>query len=255
MELDFNNPNPLIATLARLFADEGRTKEVAILAHTDAEIIHTGGFSGGPYYFNLILQIPYRLFCQLKPELDLLKSSISEQTELILKAYPNDVLQEVIITPLMSANDGWQDRAKTWLAGDGVSNQGRVRSDNIAPKECDGLLFRSQPEIYLYKALKKLGVTFAPLPVFLQGGENYRRIEPDFVIIKDGLIMVVEVDGDTVHHETPAEAHDRTTILLHEGAYLERVNASECSSPESAMKYAEKLLQLIAKKRGSSIHP
>ena len=254
MELDFNNPNPLIATLARLFAAEGRTKEVAILAHTEAEIIQTGGWNDGRD-FNLILQIPYHLFCQLKSELDILENSIAEQTKLILKAYPNDALEIVIITPLMSANDGWQDKAKSWLAGSGVSNQGRVRSDNIASKECDGLLFRSQPEIYLYKALKKLGVTFAPLPVFLQGGENYRRIEPDFVIIKDGLIMVVEVDGDTVHHETPAEAHARTTILLHEGAYLERVNASECSSPEAAMKYAEKLLQLIAKKRRSSIHP
>ena len=256
MELDFNNPNPLIATLARLFAAEGCPKEVAILAHTEAEIIQNGySSSNGPYYFNLILQIPYRIFSQLEPELDTLQGSIEKKAELILRAYPKDILENVIITPLLSADDGWQEKAKSWLAGDNTTNQGRVRSDNIASKQCDGLLFRSQPEINLYKALKKAGVTFAPLPVFLQGGESYRRIEPDFVIMKDGLIMIVEVDGDTVHHETPAEAHARTTILIHEGSYLERVNASECSSPEAAMNYAEKLLQLITKKSRSSIHP
>jgi hypothetical protein len=78
-------------------------------------------------------------------------------------------------------------------------------------------LFRSPPEIHLYKALKQQGVSFAPLPVFIKGGKSYQRIEPDFFIIMNGVMMVVEVDGDTVHQETPAEAHDRTTMLLHEG--------------------------------------
>jgi len=88
-------------------------------------------------------------------------------------------------------------------------NQGRIRSDSIASRMCDGLRFRSEPEIHLYRALKSLGVTFAPLAVFIQGGDTYRRIEPDFVIYKDGELMIVEVDGDTVHRETPVEAHSR----------------------------------------------
>lgn len=97
----------------------------------------------------------------------------------------------------MKADSTWRDGAKRWLAGAGISNQGRVRSDNIASREADGLLFRSVPEINLYKALKARGVSVAPLPVFVRGGKTYRRIEPDFVILKEGLVMVVEVDGDT----------------------------------------------------------
>lgn len=73
-----------------------------------------------------------------------------------------------------------------WLRGEGITNQGRVRSDNIAARAFDGLLFRSQPEINLYGALKAAGVSFAPLPVFVRGGHDYRRIEPDFIIVKDG---------------------------------------------------------------------
>jgi hypothetical protein len=249
MELDFKDPNPLVATVARLFAAEGLAKEVAALAHATPEIFQTSydNWDGGTYYFNLILQVPYFLFAQLEPELEDLQNAIMEKTHLVLRPYPQDHLQQVIIAPLLSADEGWQEKARSWLAGNNISNQGRVRSDNIAPKNCDGLLFRSQAEINLYKALKDSGVTFAPLPVFLRGGELYRRIEPDFVIMKDGIMMIIEVDGDTVHHETPAEAHTRTTMLVHEGAHLERVNASECASPAAAAKCTNKLLQVLAK--------
>jgi hypothetical protein len=249
MNLDFKNPDPLVATVARLFAAKGQAREVAVLANATPQILQTGydSWDGGIYYFNLILQIPYFLFAQLELELENIQTTILEKTKLVLRPYPQDVLQEVLITPLLSANEGWQEKAQSWLAGNNISNQGRVRSDNVAAKSCDGLLFRSQAEINLYKALKASGISFAPLPVFIRGGETYRRIEPDFVIIQDGIVMVVEVDGDTVHHETPTEAHARTTMLIHEGVHLERVNASECASFEAATKCAKKLLQLIAK--------
>jgi hypothetical protein len=112
---------------------------------------------------------------------------------------------------------------------------------------CDGLLFRSQPEINLYKALKARGITFAPLPVFIRGGDTYRRIEPDFVLFKDSIMMIVEVDGDTVHRETPLEAHYRTTLLAHEGAHVERVDAKDCETPEKARECATRLLEVLCK--------
>jgi very-short-patch-repair endonuclease len=95
--------------------------------------------------------------------------------------------------------------------------------------------------------LKTLGVTFAPLPVFIQGGETYRRIEPDFVVYKGRQVMVVEVDGDTVHHETPVEAHNRTTMLVHEGAHVERVSATECETAEKARECAMRLMDVLMK--------
>ena len=72
--------------------------------------------------------------------------------------------------------------------------------------------------------------------MFVRGGRLYRRIEPDFVILKDGIVLVVEVDGDTVHHETPAEAHARATMLAHEGARVETVRAVECETSEKSIK-------------------
>ena len=47
-----------------------------------------------------------------------------------------------------------------------INNQGKVRSDNIASRQHDGLLFRSAPEINLYCALKDLGLMSLRCPSF-----------------------------------------------------------------------------------------
>ncbi len=54
------------------------------------------------------------------------------------------------------------------------------------------------------------------------------------MLLKDGAVLVVEVNGDTAHRETPAEADDRTTLLRHEGAFIEHVKASDCDNAEKA---------------------
>lgn len=247
------NLEPLIATMARIFAAEGKAREVAVLASAKPQIEQTDydNWNGGMYGYSIYLQVPPSIYFQLGEDRETIEKSLLEKSGPILRPFLNEWLKEFLIVPLLSSEQGWQDKAKAWVSGKGVTNQGRVRSDNIASKTADGLLFRSEPEINLYKALKSQGVSFAPLPVFIRGGQEYRRIEPDFVILKDGIIMVVEVDGDTVHQETPAEAHARTTMLIHEGAYLERIKASECSTPELAQSCAKKLLQVLAKLKAS----
>ncbi|AVX21016.1 MULTISPECIES: hypothetical protein [Carboxydocella] len=60
-------------------------------------------------------------------------------------------------------------------------------------------------------------------------------------------MLVVEIDGDTVHQETPAEAHARTTMLLHEGVYFERLKASECETEEKALQSAKKIMSVLTK--------
>jgi hypothetical protein len=151
-----------------------------------------------------------------------------------------DQLESVKLSPkLTEAEPDWRGKAKAWAQGSGVTNQGRVRSDNIAAREKDGLLFRSQPEINLYLALKSQGVSFAPLPVFIRGGKTHQRMEPDFIVIKNGITMQVEVDGDTVHTETPAEAQTRVAMLEDEGVFVHRIAASRCDTLEK-LKFVRK---------------
>jgi hypothetical protein len=232
--------------LSRVFAHRGKTTEVSILAEASAELTQVSydNWDGGTYGYTLYLRIPPSLYAQIANERSEYANVIREE---ISSHFPSKrALHEILIQPFQKAPEGWQEKAKVWVGGKGVTNQGRVRSTNIAGREHDGLLFRSQAEINLYEALKKRGVAFAPLPVFLRGGANYQRLEPDFIVIKDGIFAVVEVDGDSFHPETPSAARTRLKSLEDAGAYIIRVNASACSTMEFAEACAEGILKDIA---------
>ena len=245
----FADADQVLGTLARLFASEGAAREVAVLTYSKPELVQTryDNWDGGQTFYELYLHVQLNLYTQLQEHLDAIGSAICAKAQVFLQQFPNDHLSDVRIIPAVMDDPMWRDKAIAWLSGENVSNQGRVRSDNVAPLNADGLLFRSQPEIHLYRALKALGVSFAPLPVFVRGGKTYRRVEPDFFLVHGGITLVVEVDGDTVHHETPAEAHARTSMLQHEGVHVERVPASECDSAERATVAAQRIMAAIDK--------
>jgi hypothetical protein len=235
-----------VYSVSRVFAHRGKTTEVAILADASAELkqVSYDNWDGGTYAYSLYLRIAPALYAQISDERSAYANVIHEE---IRQHFPHKrVLHEVLIQPFQRAPEGWQEKARAWVGGMDVTNQGRVRSTNIAGREHDGLLFRSQAEINLYDALKKRGVAFAPLPVFLRGGENYQRLEPDFIIFKDGIFAVVEVDGDSFHPETPSAARTRLKLLEEAGAYIVRVNANACSTAEFAEACAEGILNDIA---------
>jgi hypothetical protein len=249
----FSDPESILGTLARLFASEAAAREVAVLTYSTPEIVDTGydNWNGGTTSYTLYLHVPLSLYPQLVDGLEKIEQVIFDKAQIFLGRFQNDYLSQVKVVPAAVEDPQWREKAAAWLSGSKVSNQGRVRSDNVAPLTTDGLLFRSQPEIHLYRALKAIGVSFAPLPVFIRGGESYSRIEPDFVIVHSGITLVVEVDGDTVHQETPAEAHARSTMLLHEGVQVERIVASECNTPEKAKQAAQKIMSAISKRRAA----
>lgn len=245
----FADPDSVLGTLARLFATDGAAREVAILTYSTPEIVesHYDNWNGGTYFYNLLLHVPINLYPQVEGAKDEIATAIKEKVQVFLQGNEREVLSEIAIVPAVVDDPQWREKAAAWLSGSKVSNQGRVRSDNVAPLTQDGLLFRSQPEIHVYKALKATGISFAPLPVFIRGGDSYSRIEPDFVLIYKGITMVLEVDGDTVHTETPAEAQARTRTLQHEGVHVERIAASECDTPQKAKEAADKVLSTFQK--------
>jgi len=249
---EYPDPHVLFGTSARLLAYRGHAAALSVLANGNPKIEFSYSdrdFGVETYYYALHIELEPRVYANLKNAQDI---------ELTIHQTLNEVEKEsdrafnsVSITSKKVNDPKWQEQSRRWLAGENVSNQGRVRSDNIAGLECDGLLFRSQPEIFLYQALKAKGVSFAPLPVFVRGGRSYQRMEPDFVVLKDGICLIIEVDGDTYHRETPAEAHARTTILLHEGAKLERYQSTDCDTAEKAAQLAQRILDVIEKLKRS----
>ena len=186
----------------------------------------------------------------MKEGLEASEAAILSRAQTILQKFKADRLIQVKIIPAVVEDSQWRDKAAAWLAGK-VTNQGRVRSDNVAALKADGLLFRSHPEIHFYRALKNEGIAFAPLPVFVRGGQEYRRLEPDFVIVHQGIIMVVEIDGDTVHQETPEEAHSRMVMLQHQGTHVERLRAAECDNPKRAQEAVGRIMSALQKIKNS----
>lgn len=249
----FADPEFILGTLARLFAADGAAREVAVLTYSTPELVETNydNWNGGTTSYSLYLHVPLNLYPQLQEGMELIEQAICDKAQIFLDHFPNDHLSLVKIVPAVVEDPQWREKAAAWLTGAKISNQGRVRSNNVAPLTVDGLLFRSQAEIHLYRSLKSLGISFAPLPVFVRGGESYRRIEPDFFVVHGGITMIVEVDGDTVHQETPAEAHARTSMLQLEGVHVERIQSSECDSPEKAKGAAQKIMAAIEKLRAA----
>jgi hypothetical protein len=247
------DPEPLVATLAQMAATRGDALAVAALAESEPAILYKESYRdfGKDYdLYTLRLRLPAALYARLGDDLEKLRDRLREMAYEITSAYDElRYVAAVVIAPEMERMDGWREQAKSWLRGEGINNQGRVRSDNIAARQHDGLLFRSQPEINLYSALKSKGIYFAPLPVFLRGGATYQRLEPDFVLLHKGVMMVVEVDGATVHQESPAEAHARTQGLLREGVRVERVPADACETPEKAAQCATRLIEALERYR------
>ncbi len=239
----------VLHALARLFAADWAAVEVAILTYSNAFL----GESSSNNYWNeieyvpIILHVPLKLYTQVESRIKEIECLLSKRLECFDDTESGIQFSSIKLVPALVDEPEWRSKAQAWLSGEGVNNQGRVRSDNVAPLSADGLLFRSHQEINLYRAFKSKGVSFAPLPVFVRGGDDYQRLEPDFLVVYQGVVAVVEVDGDTVHTETPAEAHARTSALQHEGIVIERVRASECSTLDKAQGVADKLLQSLAK--------
>ena len=127
----------------------------------------------------------------------------------------------------------------------GVTNQGRGHSANPASIQHEGLLFRSRSEVLLYEALRDTGLLVMPLPVVIFRGQRYRRIEPDFVVIRRGMTFIVEVDGDRWHQESPVAAQERLRHLEDEGVRIIRVSAENCNSADLARQTAEDILSRI----------
>ena len=134
-----------------------------------------------------------------------------------------------------------------------INNQGNGHSKHPAAIEYDGLWFRTKEEVFLYRALKAQGALVAPGPVFVKERALRRRVEPDFLVIKDGVVLVVELDGGSHNDETPAEAQERLLALEQAGCRVRRVQATDCGSDAQAAKIAKDILAHISAVKFSSL--
>lgn len=188
--------------------------------------------------YAIIFKITYEHYQRIQKIKKKIESELLRTLSIINERH--HLIKAVFILPTKEVNPSVDFRNS--VIGKRINNQGRVRSDNLASLEYDGLYFRSEPEINLYKALKRTGIVFAPLPVFLKGGKTYERYEPDFVIIKDGLVTIIEVDGFIIHSKTKEYDSKRQSLFEKEGVKVIRVNASDCYTLEDAHEVVKRII-------------
>ena len=252
-EFEFPFPNDdFLASIVEAMKVRGDARAIATLVEGECRI-HLWDQDFGIDSWRISIELPVPLFYAMTDdEREATQDSIKEVASSFFHSTPNDALGSVVLAPKIEpANDGWREDALRFVKGEGVTNQGRVRSDNIASKQHLGLLFRSKAEITLFEALTRAKLAVAPLPVFVRIGKSYNRLEPDFVIVYKGLTFVVEVDGDTYHRELPAEADKRLIPLTYEGVEVRRIRAAEVATAKDADIVVRDLIQFMAKRKES----
>jgi hypothetical protein len=150
------------------------------------------------------------------------------------------------LVPKLVYEDEWRMTATLFLATVGLTNQGRAHSGNVAPLDFEGLKFRSEPEKHFYRALKRIGIPFSPLPVFVQGGDAYERREPDFVLLYKGRLCIVEIHGPLSN-----QSDERLSFLTRCGALLARVAAVDCGTRDHASDTAQVVLDTFDRQIGN----
>ncbi|HZS45219.1 MAG TPA: hypothetical protein VFC63_08975 [Blastocatellia bacterium] len=249
------NPFPIqdfLASLVEALKVRGDARAIAIVIEGDCRF-ECGESDFGIDYWSLYVALPVHIFYALSDDDRRTISEIIVETgKPFFASTPRDDLSYVVITPkIVSAGEEWREEAVRFIKGEGVTNQGRVRSDNIAAKQHLGLLFRSKAEITLFGALTRAQLAVAPLPVFIRIGKTYNRLEPDFVVVFKGLTFVVEVDGDTYHKELPAEADKRLIPLTYEGVEVRRIRAAELATDAMADAVVRDLIQFMSHRKES----
>lgn len=241
-----------LSSLVEALKIKGDARAIASLVESKCELrLRDSDF--GIELWQLFMSMPVHIFYALSDEERMYTSqSIAEVGEHLFASMPADSLSGVVLAPDVSAASlTWREEAIRFIKGEGVTNQGRVRSDNIASQQHRGLLFRSQSEIVLFEAMTRAQLAVSPLPVFVRVGKSYNRLEPDFLVVYKGLTFVVEVDGDTYHRESPAEADKRLIPLTYEGVEVRRIRAADLTSAAAADSIVRDLIQFMAKRKES----
>ena len=239
-----------LASLVEALKVHGDARSIAVILEGQCRF-QAWDSDFGVNTWKLFIAVPVHVFYALTDdERKATEEAIGNAGGAFFAVKPQDALDGVVITPKVSAaSEGWREEALKFVKGEGVTNQGRVRSDNIAAKQHQGLLFRSQAEITLFEAMVRAQLAVSPLPVFVRKGKSYNRIEPDFLVVYKGLTFIIEVDGDNFHKELPAEADKRLVPLTYEGVEVRRIRAAELPDAAAADSVVKQLVEFMARRK------
>jgi hypothetical protein len=97
------DPESILQALVGFFDSEGAVREVQLLARAQAQVtqIAYDNWNGGTSYYCLHIQVPASSYKQISNDSESCEQKILEKSKLLLRPYPNEVIDEVCITPTL----------------------------------------------------------------------------------------------------------------------------------------------------------
>jgi hypothetical protein len=121
-----------------------------------------------------------------------------------------------------------------------------LRAADVTPREWNGLWFRSYTEQQIAQALDRANVFFVPNPTARLGVTQDHRVtrEPDFLVVCDGKVGILEVNGPFGHG--PDDDHERARLFKEHGiGVIEHFRWEECHEmPDDVVERFLRLLRL-----------
>jgi len=104
MEKEFPlDPESILQGLRGFLSSEGATQGAELLRNARAQITQTAydNWNGGTYYYCLHIRVPPSSYKRIVSEVQACEDKILEKARILLRPYPNDVLDQVCITPTL----------------------------------------------------------------------------------------------------------------------------------------------------------
>src|SRR5262249_55484396 len=129
----------VLATMARFFADEGNASQVAILAFSKYKIDQSSyeDRDGGQYGYTISLELPAHLYAKVNHDRQQIENVLTHKANDVTRMFPDEYFDAFRLVSELDDDPDWREKAKAWVTGEGITNQGRARSDNIAPRMAD----------------------------------------------------------------------------------------------------------------------
>jgi len=212
------------ASTARFLIDGGEAEAAAVLLACDLVAQWYGNGVA-----DIILRAPRAVYDILTDLVDITAVKIKDTIALVIPTYYR--LDEFHIrAELVTADESWRDDLLKIARGEDVSNQA-VNAAGVHIRTWNNLRFRSQSEIRIASALEGLGVMFLPncmARLSTPGGRANR--EADFLIIDNGRMGILEVDGEPFHPPSrTVHDHERDRLFRSYGiTHIEHYDANRC---------------------------
>lgn len=234
-----------LGTVVALLERRDQTKAVGYLLSADKVTLRVDTSDWGWTHYDLVLVVEIARFDDFSDEA--VHQNILDAYGVVL-ASDQEAVNSVVLQPSLVPLD-WREKRKEALTAD-VTNQAALAP--LPPKHpvVDGLNFRDQAEVMVYKALRHLqselpnNATIGIMPNCAIRVKDYTW-EPDFVVTYQGRVGVIEVDGRTHLRKRSSDA-SREVLLQKAGVILvRRIDVIDAEKPAEALGLAKDLVDAM----------